>query len=302
MKANQVVSDVYVWNRLEATHQSLRKTKSAACRTGAVVKSRVVEHGKRAPRKLPIRTKVWRAFVAAAAIVAVSGKADAALPVIDMSALQQLVAQYGQMLKDAVMQAQQLATTAQQLQWQINEFESFVQSPNLGAAMGLMQQFGITNPLPVNPMAIEGLLNGSGGINGALSGLANSAHNMNHVYSPTDGSWNSQQLIANGNSIAGSQGLAMAAYQQLADHIPIIQQLRQDLLSAAQDPAQREHVMAQLQVEETWAQNLNGEVQAAALMANEEQAARAQRDNEALDQSIDANLQQAAAQGAQIPQ
>jgi hypothetical protein len=241
----------------------------------------------------------------AAAVVAVSAKAEAALPVIDMSALQQLVTQYGQMLKDAVTQAQQLATTAQQLQWQINEFQSFVQSPNLGAAMGLMQQFGITNPLPINPMAIEGLLNGAGGINGALgalSGLANGAYNMNHVYSPADGSWNSQQLIANGNTIAGSQGIAMTAYQQLANHIPIIQQLRQDLLTAATDPAQREHAMAQLQVEEAWAQNLNGEVQAAALMANEEAQARAQRDNEALDQSIDANLQQAAAHGVQIPQ
>jgi len=244
-----------------------------------------------------------RALLLGCALACLSARVHAQTPVIDVSSLAKLTAQYGQMLKDAVTEAQQLATAAQQLQWQINEFESFVQNPSLGTAMGLMQQFGISNPLPVNPLSVQSLLSGAGGINGslgALSGLADSAFGQNHVYSPTDGSWNSQQLVANGNSIAGSQGLAMAAYQQLANHIPVIQALRQDLLSAT-TPAQRENAMAQLQAEQAWADNLNGEVQTAALMANAEQADRAQRDNEALDQSIDNYLQRAAANGASLP-
>ena len=118
--------------------------------------------------------------------------------------------------------------------------------------MALMNELGISDPLPINPGAITGLINGSGGINGFLgnlSNLANSSWATNHVYSPTDGSWNSQQLIANGNGIAGAQGIPQQVYEQMAQHFSVIGALRQNLATAT-TPAQRENAMAALQSEQ----------------------------------------------------
>src|SRR3954471_901408 len=142
--------------------------------------------------------------------------AHAQIPVTDVGAIAQLVRQLAT-------QAQQLQTQAQQLGYAVNTFNSLVDHPNLNTAMGLLNQTGISNPLPVNPSAVQSLINGQGGINGtlgSLSALANTAAATNHVYTPRDNTWASQQMIANANGIAGSQGIAQQVYQQVASHFP----------------------------------------------------------------------------------
>ena len=49
----------------------------------------------------------------------------------------------------------------------------FIQDPNLGTAMALMNMVGIDNPLPINPYAVQSLVSGYGGMN-SLSGLTGS--------------------------------------------------------------------------------------------------------------------------------
>ena len=260
-------------------------------------------------------SKVRTALLSGVAVLGVSiGNACADMPVIDASSITQQVKSYLQDLKNYAVYLQQLQQAVQQVQWATTTAQALIQNPNLGAAMGLMNALGVSDPLPVNPSAITGLINGAGGIgaggvngvlggiNGALgnlSNLANSSWSANHVYSPTDGSWNSQQLIANGNGIAGAEGIAQQVYSEMAQHFSVINALRENLATAT-TPAQRENAMAALQGEQVWAQNASGQLQAAQIMLAAQDDSRARRDNEQLDQSIDQELQAAAAHG--VPQ
>ena len=81
--------------------------------------------------------------------------------------------------------------------------------------MGLLNIAGLGNSLPVNAYAVLNLVNGRSygqgglpeisGVLSSLSSLTAAAYSANHVYTPTDGSWASQELVTNANSIAGEQ-------------------------------------------------------------------------------------------------
>ena len=83
--------------------------------------------------------------------------------------------QLAQDAKSYLVQAQSLATQAQQYAAEIEQLNGFIHDPSLGAAMGIMNQQGLGNSLPINPMAVASLTNGYsslstlGGILGKLS-------------------------------------------------------------------------------------------------------------------------------------
>jgi hypothetical protein len=129
--------------------------------------------------------------------------------------------------------------------------------------------------------------------------LTNGSYNHNHVYTPTDGSWTSQQLIASGNGIAGTQGAAQAAYQDLRNHMPVIQALRDRLLTA-KSPKDVQDAQAQLEAETLWTHNLNSQLGAIEVAYRTQRDVQIQRDNESLDQGIDAFIAQANAAGRGI--
>src|SRR5271165_6308460 len=118
-------------------------------------------------------------------------------------------------------QAKQYATQLQQYANDLQLFMNFYHNPSLGAAMGIMNGVGLGSIMPFSPYAVMSLVNGfqygGGGIPqitglaNVLNGLVGSAYTTNHVYTPTDGSWGSQQVIARANGIAGEQGSAMGA-------------------------------------------------------------------------------------------
>ena len=221
----------------------------------------------------------------------------------DPASILEEVQQLTQQVKSYALQAQQFMTEVQQL-------EAFVHNPNLGAALGLMNTTGLSNDLPVNPAAIQSLTNGYSsltslaGILGkltTLTNLVNTNYNTNHIYSPTDGSWNSQQLIAAGNAIAGVQGAAQSAYQDLRTHLPIIQSLRNQLLTAT-NPKDVADAQSELVAEAAWTNNLQSELAAIQVNAQQQAASRAQQANESLDAGIDSFLQQANAAGEGLTQ
>lgn len=225
--------------------------------------------------------------------------AHAEITVIDPTEVGQTINVLRQAIQSYGTQVQQLQQAAEQVEWLGQTFNSLVAHPNLGAVMGLMNQLGIQDPLPINPLAVQGLINGGGGINGALgalSTLSTGAFNTNHVYTPTDGTWNSQQMNANANGIAGAQGIAQQVYGEMAQHFAVLTGLRQDLL-AATTPAEREHVMGQIQAEQAWTQNAQGQLQAANIMLVSAQASRAQQDDEQLTKGFDNEINQAKALG-----
>ena len=209
-------------------------------------------------------TRPKRALLGAAAGIALAAgyatMARADLPVVDTAALGQWAQQLGNEVKAYGLQLQQYAGevkswATQHLQWlqqlqqyavQLQQYtneltmvENWVRNPGLGAAMGLLNMAGLGNSLPVNAGAVLNLVNGRSygtgglpkisGVLSSLSGLTAGAYSANHVYTPTDASWASRELVSNANSIAGEQGAAQAAVGDLQAHAAALQALRDHL-------------------------------------------------------------------------
>jgi len=195
--------------------------------------------------------------------------------------------QWAKQQQQYLVEAQQLATMAQQL-------IAFVHDPSLGAAVGLLNAAGLGSSLPINPYAVmqitNGLEYGNGGIpeiQGILSGVTNlstQSYTATHVYTPTDGTWNSQQVINRANSIAGTQGLAGGAYTDLSTHAAALPALR-DTLKAADNPKDVQDAQAEIELENTWTANQQAKLTAMQLTYSATQDSRQQQADEELQKS-----------------
>jgi type IV secretion system protein VirB5 len=189
---------------------------------------------------------------------------------------------------------------------EVQQLEAFVHAPTLGAVMPLLNQAGLGNSLPVNAGAaqslIDGVRYGGGGlpeITGILNGLSTlsgSSYAANHVYSPTDGTWASQQIIANGNQIAGTQGATLAAYGDLRAHAAALQAIR-DRLATATTPKDVQDAQAQIELETTWTTNENAQLVALKATSDMQTDSRQQQASEEATNSLDNQIAQARAAG-----
>jgi type IV secretion system protein VirB5 len=238
-----------------------------------------------------------RTIIAAAVLVSVTGGyAHAQVPVTDAGSIAQEVISVAQQAKQYVLQGQQYVTQAQQLAQQIQTYYAFVQNPSLGAAGAIINQAGVGNDLPINPSELVGLTSGYSmslsGLSGklqALGNLANTSYGQNHVYDCTDQSWACQQQKQRAYGLAGISGLAQSAYQDLRNHMPVVQALQQRAATAT-TPAEREEVANALAAESVWNQNMMAQVQAAQMQANADKESLVQRDNEQLSKNINDTL------------
>jgi hypothetical protein len=163
--------------------------------------------------------------------------------------------------------------------------------------MSLLSQAGLSSSLPVNPSAVLGLVNGVSygqggipniaGILGQLSSMAASSYATNHVYTPTDSSWASQQTIARGNGIAGAMGSHQAAYADLMAHQSVLPAMRQHVLDAS-TPKDVQDAQAQIALEEVWTLNQMARQQAITATYQAQNDSIIQRDNEKLTMDIEA--------------
>jgi hypothetical protein len=238
-----------------------------------------------------------RILIAAAALVSVtSGYAQAQVPVTDAGSIAQEVISVGQQAKQYALQGEPYLNQIRQLQQQIQQYYAFVQNPSLGTAAALINKAGFGNDLPINPAALQGLTSGYSmslsGLSGklqTLSNLANTSYGQNHVYDCTDQSLACQQQRQRAYGLAGISGIAQSAYQDLRDHMPIVQAL-QARAATATTPAEREEVANALQAELVWNQNLQAQVNAAQVQANADTEHLSQKDNERLSKDINATL------------
>lgn len=235
---------------------------------------------------------------------AVARPAQAVIPVVDFAALQEWVQQLESDIRQyslqaqqffleqtaGIRQAQQLATQLQQDAQEIQTFLSLAHSP-LAALTQLMEQGNLGNSLPVNPQSalnlVQGWRYGAGGF-GQLAGLLNQltgysgyAYQQNHLFAPTDGSFQSQQLMDRANGIAGTQGAMEAAYADDRTHEAALPPLRAQMLQA---PTTKDALDLgnQMQSEIAWNVNQIGQQQALATMAQLQHDNLEQRDNERL--------------------
>src|SRR5271170_3647191 len=192
-------------------------------------------------------------------------------------------------------QIQQYATQLQQYTNELTMLENWVHNPSLGSALGLLNIAGLGNSLPVNAYAALNLVNGRSygqgglpeisGILSSLSSLTAGAYWANHVYTPTDASWASQELISNANSIAGEQGAAQAAYTDLQSHAAALQALREHL-TASSSPKDVQDAQAQIDLEQVWTANEAAQLTAVNAAYAAQRDAMVQRDNEKLSMDI----------------
>lgn len=249
-----------------------------------------------------------------ALLVATSRPASALIQVIDSAALEEWVSQIKLEVENYALQVKQFAT--QNLQWlkqvqqyamqgqqylqEIELYNNFFHNPTLANAMGMLGRTGIGmgNSLPLNSYALMGLVNGlTHANNGAgfgqltgllanLSSLSSQAWTTSHIYSPTDGSWASSQVMARADGIAGAQGAAQAAYTDLRTHSDVLQPLRTDLLGAT-DTKTVLDASAQAQLETAWNVNQLAQLTAVQNAYVVQQDSVKQRDEEKLDKDIE---------------
>ena len=269
-----------------------------------------------------------RVLLAGACLLALSGPAHAQIPVTDAGVLvdfgesliqqakefaletQQELIETKQLIGDEfgwATQAAQYAMQGQQYLTEATQLAGFIRDPNLGAAMGLLSRAGLGSSLPVSPYAVMGLVNGFSnpgsmglpqiaGVLGQLSQFSGAAYTKNHVYTPTDGSWDSTQLISNANNIAGAQGAYAATTNDLQTHAAALQALR-DHLATATTPKDVQDTQAQIALEQAWTANEAAQMAAVKASFDSQRDNAEQRDNESIDKGIDEFLAQAAAEG-----
>jgi hypothetical protein len=125
------------------------------------------------------------------------------------------------------------------------------------------------------------------GVLSSLSSLTAGAYSANHVYTPTDASWASQELVSNANSIAGEQGVAQAAYTDLQGHAAALQALR-DHLTASSSPKDVQDAQAQIELEQVWTTNEAAQLTAINAAYAAQRDSREEQANEQLAKDLDA--------------
>lgn len=170
-----------------------------------------------------------------------------------LSELQQLTAQYNQ-----------LVATYQMLTNPI-DVASMATGLNVSA---------IQNPLP-NVSGLGGLITGQS----VPAGAGITFYNQNHIYSPTDNSAASTQLVASGNTIANLQGIAATNLQAIQQRIALLPSL-QAALSGAQSITEINAINGRIQLESNYAQAQQAQAQNLTVLALEQEASDRQRAQE----------------------
>lgn len=233
-----------------------------------------------------------RVVITVAAALAIAGPARADLPVTDAigNALHlQEIAKWGQQLMAMEREFQQLQST----------YYALAHVTDLGSAVGALSMLGIQNPLPVNPWAVQGLLNGTGGTQGMLSslgGLYRGSLDSRRVYEVPGDDWLSKEINQNGGGIAGAKALAMQLYQSASERAQLLPQL-QSLLGVTRDQTERETLIARIGTEQAYIQNQQVQAQTIATAMQAEFMGREQRREEHMQQSIDEVIADARSHG-----
>ncbi len=230
--------------------------------------------------------------------------ADAQFAVIDAAQVAISQNAWVKQAADMARQATDMARQIQQYQSMISQAEAAYYAishvTDLSSAVGALGVVGIRNPLPINPYALQSLLNGTGGVRGGASSLGSlytGAQTANRVYSPPDAmGWVARQLNQNANSIAGHQSVALQLHQSAAERAPLIETLQARIASGV-SPAERESLTNRLLAEQTYVQNQGVQASALATQATLISQNQEQQRTERLQGSIEEVLAEARARG-----
>lgn len=132
----------------------------------------------------------------------------------------------------------------------------------------------LQNPLP-NTSSLNGLLTGQT----PVSGAGVQYYNQAHIYTPSDGSVASTQLVANANSIANLQGVASNNLQSIQQRLALLPALV-TALSAANSITEVNAINGRIAVEANFVQAQQAQAQNLAILASEREASARQQAQE----------------------
>jgi hypothetical protein len=206
------------------------------------------------------------AFLLGFAVLASAGSppAVAQLAVID-----------GSNLAQTTLAAQRALSELQQLTAQYNQLVATYQmltNPTdvVSMATGLSAST-IQNPLPAINL-INGLVNGQT----PASGAGVQFFNQSHIYTPTDSSVASTQLIASANSIANLQGVASTNLQSIQQRLALLPAL-ETALSVATSITQVNAINGRIAVEANYVQAQQAQAQNLTVLAQEQENSQRQQ-------------------------
>jgi hypothetical protein len=213
-----------------------------------------------------IRTVSVVAFLSVGALWPI-GPAAAQMAVIDHSNLAQTTLAASRALSEL----QQLTAQYNQLVMTYQMLTNPVDVASMATGLNIST---LQNPLP-NVTGLGGLITGQS----LPAGAGVSFYNQNHIYSPTDSSIASTQLIANGNSIASLQGIATTNLQAIQQRLALLPAL-QASLSGAQSITEINAINGRIQLEANYAQAQQAQAQNLTVLALEQGASDRQKAQE----------------------
>jgi Type IV secretion system proteins len=200
--------------------------------------------------------------------------AHAQLAVIDSANLAQNI----QTAAQAVLAVKQLEAQLSQLQ---QTYQMFTNPTNI-----LNMTTGLENQALENPMPAANSLAGVVGGQAAQSGPATTFYEQNHIYSPTDGTVQSNQINSNAQSIANIEGVASTNLDAIEQRLQQLPDLEADL-NAASSITQVNAINGRIAAESQFVQAQQAQAANLQVLASAQAASQAQQAEEAHQQSDD---------------
>ncbi len=184
----------------------------------------------------------------------------------------------GSNLAQTTLAAQRALSELQQLTAQYNQLVMTYQMlTNPTDVLGMAT--GLATPTLQNPLPAVTVLNTLVGGQTAASGAGAQFYNQSHIYTPTDGSVASTQLIASANSIANLQGVASTNLQSIQQRLALLPALV-TALSAATSITQVNAINGRIAVEANYVQAQQAQAQNLSILASQQEASARQQAQE----------------------
>lgn len=247
-----------------------------------------------------------KTLLATVALLALSTAAHAQLtvdsPVADANAATSLLNE-GTTLTNWTNQLQAMGDQLKKIDRAYDQASSFAGTfnhmPKLSSAESVLNMPQIGSPVTSDPMSATSLIAGvqklSSGF-GAAGSYANTNFQTNHVYTGTDASYGQQISTQNANSIANTQAMTQVLYASMAQRVPLVQSLEQQL-AVATDPKDVMDLQARLQAEQVITASQVAQSQHLQTLYTLQQASMTQQRSEMMNQQIDNAIANAKAAG-----
>lgn len=211
--------------------------------------------------------KVLAIMVVLGTALALIPNAKAQIPVIDAANL-------GQAIQELAQDEQTVTQLKSQLIQLQETYQMFTSPTNVMGMATNLENSNIENPMPA-ANALAGLTGGQT----APSGAGVTFYDQNHIYTPTDGSTDSTQLISNAQGIANIEGIASINLSSIQTRLQDLPNLEDDL-STASSITQVNAINGRIAAESQFVQAQQAQAANLQVLASEQQASQLQQQQE----------------------